>query len=62
MSEHLEALLREAWDRGFQDAMKATWDGTWDIPNDHKFERYMEDVVDELTEGTPSKENSSDDE
>jgi len=60
MSEHLEKLLREAWDRGFQDAVKATWDGTWDIPNDHKFERYMEDVVDDLTEGSVKPKKGSD--
>ena len=46
----VEKLLREAWEAGFQAATDRYDDGLYDIPVEHFFEKYIEQVVDALTE------------
>lgn len=59
MSKHLEAMLRHAWNAGFEASAEGIRTASWDVPTDHLFEEYMEKFIDELV-GPEPKENSDD--
>ena len=44
----LEQLLREAWDAGYQAATNCIHEDLYDIPVEHFFEKYIEQVINSL--------------
>lgn len=49
MNSTLEQLLREVWTAGFDAGLETAYTRTEDVPTEHKFEKFMEQVVLDLT-------------